>query len=148
MSATQLGERLPARLSSASKLQLTGQIIVSYAWVRWAIRRQPLPRVVSLCRADRAGNRRPRLLGGDGYDAGRLGRAVVRTLERLPVDSRCLLSSLVLFRLLAAQGLSPSLVIAVRPGGEVGLDAHAWVELDGRPLLAPAPAGYGRLLTL
>jgi hypothetical protein len=142
MTVTELGERIPVRLGSASKLRLAGEIIIGYGRVRWAIRRHPLPRAVELVRAA------PRPPAVGSYDVRRLARAVRRTLEWLPVDSSCLLSSLVLLRMLATRGVRGSLVIAVRPGAELGLDAHAWVELDSRPLLAPAPTDYRRLLTL
>ena len=81
-------------------------------------------------------------------DGRRLGAAVVRTLTPLPVDSRCLMRSLVLLRVLATRGVQGSLVIAVRPGEGLKLAAHAWVEADGRPLLVPAGADHGRLVTL
>jgi hypothetical protein len=56
--------------------------------------------------------------------------------------------SLVLLRLLARRGAAGSLVIAVRPNEDLSLDAHAWVELQDSPLLAPATDDHGRLLTL
>jgi hypothetical protein len=57
--------------------------------------------------------------------------------------------SLVLLSLLARRGGSAQLVIAARPAGEqIPFEAHAWVELRGRPLLAPAADDHGRLLTL
>src|SRR5262245_32317143 len=75
--------------------------------------------------------------GGEhvAYEEGlHLGRAVYRTLRALPrVDSRCLMQSVVLVTMLARRSTPSLLVIAVRPGDEFG--AHAWVELDGRPLL-------------
>ncbi len=143
MTVTELGERLPARLSSVGRLRLVSEIIVSYGRVRWTIRRHPLPRTVALVRCS------ARATSESRADERRLGRAVVRTLEWLRVDSSCLLCSLVLLRMLAARGVvDASLVIAVRPGAEIGLDAHAWVELDGSALLPPAPPEYGRLLTL
>lgn len=73
---------------------------------------------------------------------------MVRTLEAMPVDSRCLMRSLVLLRVLARRGVNGSLVIAVRPDELLKLAAHAWVEVDGRPLLAPAGPDHGRLVTL
>ena len=81
-------------------------------------------------------------------DGARLAAAVVRTLEPLPVDSRCLMRSLVLLRVLSRRGVAGSLVIAVRPEERDRLDAHAWVEVAGRPLLAPAGMQDGRLVTL
>jgi hypothetical protein len=76
----------------------------------------------------------------------RLGRAVTRVLGPLPADSRCLMTSLVLCRLLARRGAAASLVIGVRGGSSFG--AHAWVELDGHPLLPPNEGEFERLVTL
>ena len=77
-----------------------------------------------------------------------MGAAVVRVLGMLPFDSRCLMRSLVLLGLLGRRGARGELVIAVQTGGELGLEAHAWIELDGHPLLMPALNGYRELVTL
>ena len=69
-----------------------------------------------------------------------------RTLTALPADSRCLMSSLVLTRLLARRGIDSELVIAVEPGEQFG--AHAWVEHDGSPLLSPGVGAFEELVTL
>jgi hypothetical protein len=79
-------------------------------------------------------------------DALRLGRAVVRTLAVLPADSRCLMRSLVLTGMLARRGSPGALVIGVKPGEVFG--AHAWVELDGRPLLSAGNGEFARLVEL
>jgi hypothetical protein len=76
----------------------------------------------------------------------RLGRAVSRTLTFLPTDGRCLVSSLVLSRLLERRRIDASLVVAVRQ--EPGFGAHAWVEHRGRPLLQPGDLSYQRLVEL
>lgn len=74
----------------------------------------------------------------------RLGRAVVRTLGLLPTDSRCLIRSLVLTRILTRRSIPHTLVIGVRNDPEFA--AHAWVEHEGRPVL---PSGeYTRLTEL
>jgi hypothetical protein len=75
-----------------------------------------------------------------------LGRAVSRTLTFLPTDGRCLVSSLVLSRLLERRRIDASLVVAVRQ--EPGFGAHAWVEHRGRPLLQPGDLSYQRLVEL
>lgn len=76
--------------------------------------------------------------------ARRLGRAVTRTLRLLPTDSRCLIRSLVLTRMLTRRSIPHTLVIGVR--NEAGFEAHAWVEHGGMPIL---PAGaYTRLTEL
>jgi hypothetical protein len=74
----------------------------------------------------------------------RLGRAVVKTLRLLPTDSRCLIRSLVLSRILTRRSIPHTLVIGVRKEPE--FIAHAWVEHEGFPVL---PAGeYTRLTEL
>lgn len=64
----------------------------------------------------------------------RLARATRRTVPLVPGDSRCLVQALVLAGLLARRGTPSTVVIGVQPTADV-LDAHAWVELEGRPLL-------------
>jgi len=132
----------------AGKLPLALEILFTYGRVRWAIRRYQLPRVVAMLRSGSYASDRAVPLPDGARDGQRLGAAVVRMLELLPTDSPCLMRSLVLLRLLARRRASASLVIAVQPTGELGLNAHAWVELGGRPLLMPATAEYGRLVTL
>lgn len=73
--------------------------------------------------------------------ARRLGKVVGMTLGVLPTDSRCLIRSLVLLRVLTRRAIPGILVIGVRRQPE--FEAHAWVEHDGEPIL---PAGeYTRL---
>ena len=88
---------------------------------------------------------RPRVPAPEEHDvARRLGRAVGKTLRLLPTDSRCLIRSLVLTRLLTRRAIPNTLVIGVRKAPH--FQAHAWVEHDGRPIL---PAGeYTRLTEL
>jgi hypothetical protein len=76
--------------------------------------------------------------------AHRLASAVARAMPRLPTDSRCLAQSLVLSNLLARRGVRSRLVIGVETEDEFG--AHAWVEMDGEPLLPPGQ--FGRLAEL
>jgi hypothetical protein len=42
---------------------------------------------------------------------------------------------------LAARAPNAEVVLGVRPEANGGFMAHAWVELDGRPLRADDPAG-------
>jgi hypothetical protein len=84
--------------------------------------------------------------GDSLYDARRLGRAVARMLSYLPGDTRCLVRSLVLTRLLARRGMQATLVIGVRAEPEFA--AHAWVEHDSQPVLDPGEESYGRLVEL
>jgi hypothetical protein len=127
------------------KARLAVEVLAAYGRVRWSLRREDLPRTVAALRAgQREGSA---VVPAAQRDRENLEAAVVRTLRLLPNGSRCLTRSLVLLRLLAQRGTHGTLVIAVSPGDEAGLDAHAWVEVEGRPLIAAAP-DYGRLVTL
>jgi Transglutaminase-like superfamily len=145
---------LPARLSAIDKARLAIEIVAAYTRVLWLMRRDGLPGTIAVLRAPTYAGPATAAVGsaataaGDPLVLGRqLGRAVVRTLAPLPRGSRCLTRSLVLLALLARRGVTVGLVIAVQPSADPSLDAHAWVEVDGSPLLAPA-LNYGRLVTL
>ena len=131
-------------MSGPAQVRLAGEILLTYATARWHLRRLPLPEVVNRLRGVDASHHDP----PGAAQSVRLGRAVSRTLARLPTDTRCLLRSLVLLRILARRGGRPALVIAARPGERMQLDAHAWVEVEGHPVLPPASSDYGRLVTL
>jgi hypothetical protein len=79
-------------------------------------------------------------------EALRMASVVDRVCRPLPIDSRCLIQSLVLTSLLARRGVGTSLVIGVRGGEDFG--AHAWVELAGRPLLPAGDGEFERLVEL
>ena len=132
-------------LSLPQKADLALEILGDYCRVRWHLLRDDLPAVVERLRAT------PRRLT-PGDDSGerlvaltglRLGKVVVRTLRVLPTDSRCLMRSLVLTSVLERRGIRTSLVMAVRPAPK--FTAHAWIEYDGIPLLAPGDPGYEQL---
>lgn len=76
----------------------------------------------------------------------RLGRAVARTLALVPGDTRCLVRSLVLTRILARRGIPAKLVIGARAAPD--FLAHAWVEYAGDPVLSPGDGSFGRLVEL
>lgn len=136
------------RLSLAQRLRLGGEVLWTYARVRWAMRDADAQRAVSRLRAGAAAVAPP----AEEHDeedrevqAWRLARATRKVLVRLPSDSRCLFSSLTLLCMLERRGIPQRLVLAVRaqPFG-----AHAWVEVGGRPVLPEAEPGYERLLEL
>jgi hypothetical protein len=113
--------------------------------VRWAIRREDATEAVPRIKAgldERISGLDPKAQRIAGL---RLGHAVIRTLTPLPADSRCLFRSLVLTKLLARRGIGGTVVLAVRPDP---FAAHAWVELDGNPLLPPGEEGFERLAEL
>jgi hypothetical protein len=131
------------QLSLPGKMRMAIEVARTYRRAKDLIRRHDLPTTLVELRAgaDSSGGERVSL-----PDALRLGRAVVRTLAVLPADSRCLMRSLVLTGMLARRGVRGTLVIAVKPGEAFG--AHAWVELDGRPLLSPGNGEFARLAEL
>jgi hypothetical protein len=132
-------------LSVAEKAGLAREILVTYARVRYWLRRYELDEVVRLLRdEDDAEAKAP---DGEQFLHGvRLARIVRRTLGVLPADSRCLVRSLVLSGLLARRGIAAALVIGVRT--EPDFEAHAWVECAGYPLLPIGSEQYERLLEL
>jgi len=124
----------------ARQLRLGLEILAAYVRVRWCIARYDLRDAVRQLRTTRRAGTIERADHG-----ARLGHAVIRTLSVLPTDSRCLMRSLVLTRLLARRGIESTLVIGVAAGPE--FLAHAWVECRGVPLL-PAGDGFARLLAV
>ena len=133
-------------MTTTVKARLAVEIFASYVAARWYLRQTTLPSV--LARLRQVDGRRADLpLPAD--QGSRLGHAVGRTLARIPGDSRCLVRSLVLVRLLARRGVASALVIAACPQTEADdFTAHAWVEVSGRPVLPPGGPGYGRLISL
>lgn len=73
---------------------------------------------------------------GDLDAAENLARLAAIAGRRGPIAATCLRQSLLVYWLLRRRGLAPELKIGVRKQDAV-VDAHAWVELEGRAL-APA----------
>jgi hypothetical protein len=131
--------------SLRERLALLLEILVTYARARWWLRREGLEAAVARLRASRG--RAPEVDSALTLTAaGRLSGVVLRALEPLPSDTRCLTRSLVLTGVLARRGVSSRLVIGVSPGPE--FKAHAWVEHQQRPALSPGHGEYERLLEL
>lgn len=131
-------------LSRREKAALGLEILSAYSRARWLLWRTDLPSTLA---ALRAGAAEQTADPAEAQRAGvRLGQAVGKALRHLPFDSRCLMRSLVLTRLLARRGIDTSLVIAVKP--ESQFIAHAWVEREGVPLLEPAGPPFSRLVEL
>jgi hypothetical protein len=118
-------------ISFSAKLQLIVEVLTDYCRVRWLLWRTDLRSVVVSLRGSEA------LTTDAGRQAAgaRLGLAVMRVLKLLPFDSRCLVRSLVLTRMLARRRIDSVLVIGVKV--QPSFSAHAWVESGGRPLLPP-----------
>jgi hypothetical protein len=127
---------------------LAVEILVGYAITRWLMRRHDIRTLVTISR--REAHRAPAAPGAEVPDpwrvALRLGNAVDRTLSVLPTDSRCLVQSLVLTRLLSARDIPSALVIGAHSTSR--FEAHAWVEYEGRPVLPPGDFRDSRLLEL
>lgn len=83
--------------------------------------------------------------------AARIAWAVAAAARRLPGGSRCLAQALAAHVLLRRHGHASGVRLGVVRVGPRRLEAHAWVELDGAPLLGgsgaarytpfPLPAG-------
>jgi hypothetical protein len=131
-------------LGLVRKVRLGAEIVSHYGHVRWWLSRGTLPATVA--RTRRPSGRPVRPASDPSRTAVRLGRAVGRTLDRLPADSRCLMRSLVLTALLSRRGISSTLVIGTR--SEPDFSAHAWVEVDGGAVLPDGSGEYGRILEI
>jgi hypothetical protein len=137
---------VPARLSVLGKTALVAEILLAYGRARATLARRGLKPTLARLRDSRRRDRRLDVAADEYLEGLRLGRAVVRVLRPLPVESRCLMRSLVLTRLLSRRGIGSTLVIGVRPGSDFG--AHAWVESGDRPLLPPGHDEFQRLVDL
>jgi hypothetical protein len=131
-----------ARRSVVEKAVLAVEILGAYWDVRRRLRRQELPAVLVDLRA-------PSGLAEEGASPADvdLGRAVRRMLALVPGESRCLVQSLVLTKLLARRGVATRVVIGITGSGEA-FGAHAWVERDGHPLLPVGASAGARLVEL
>jgi hypothetical protein len=122
------GAPLPLRAKAALALR----IWLLYPRVVVAIRREQLAAFVA--RLGSGGRRRGPL------SPTRLSRAVDRSLRLGSRQPRCLVSALVLYRLLREQGEDAELVIGL-PQRPADKDAHAWVELAGVDVGPPPGRG-------
>jgi Transglutaminase-like superfamily len=128
------------------KVTLALEVLGVYLRVRWMlVRLRPVP-AVSVLRHGLDGHVMPEPVRARVRLGLSLGRAVARVLRLLPTDSRCLVQSLVLTRMLARRGVYAKLVIGVRPAPSFG--AHAWVEVNGEPVLPTGESTYRRLVEL
>jgi hypothetical protein len=125
------------------RASLVGEIVVTYALVRWHVRRRDLPTAVAALRTTGLRGGRP---GPLACDDRRLAAVAERVLAKLPGDSRCLTRSLVVLAMLARRGIDVRLILAARPAPTFA--AHAWVERGGHPLLPTRGFGDARLTEL
>jgi hypothetical protein len=135
--------------SATPKPLLIAEILSTYAVTRWRMPRGEIRDVVSATRGGGLASApdAPEQISRETWAiAARLARAVTKTLRVLPTDSRCLVQSLVLSRLLATRGIHSTLVIGAR--SDSTFMAHAWVEHGGYPLLPQEGFEEYRLLEL
>jgi hypothetical protein len=125
-------------------VRLAAEVAWTYVRVKRVQRTASLPD--TLVKLRRPLERSPRQAPVNRGDCIRLGRTVARTLRALPTDSRCLIQSLVLTDMLARRDTATTFLIGVRPGEN--FMAHAWVELDGMPLLPALEDEFTRLTEL
>lgn len=119
------------RLSPAAKAVLALRVWRSFLVVLVSMKNAPLQR---LTRTLGGGSTR-----GRSYPPELLSHAVARSLRIGGRQPRCLITSLVLFKLLREQGDEPELVIGL-PKQAPDHRAHAWIELHGRDV-GPPPGG-------
>lgn len=122
----------------ARRLRIAVRIVATFVVVRTMMTRRELPDLV------RQLGTSARLRGGRHHPA-RLGRAVAAVLRIGPLRVRCLVTSLVLYRLLREEGHEPVLVIGM-PEEATSPMAHAWVELAGQDVGPPPGKGVHREL--
>lgn len=123
-----------APFSAGQRVALGLEVLTQYVRVRRLLRRHPLPDVLV---ALREGLEHPPPRHAVAVDPRRLAFVMVRVLRPLPADTRCLNRSLTLLALLTRRGTNATLVIGVSSSATFG--AHAWLELEGVPLLRPWP---------
>jgi hypothetical protein len=133
------------RLGPVRRALLAAEVLEAYVAVRWLLRRHSLPETIAQLRAGA-----PSGVSAPDEERIALGRhlawATVRTITLLPADSRCLMRSLVLTRVLARRGLPSTFVLSAASAPRFA--AHAWVEHAGEPLLLPAGADHQQLVRL
>jgi hypothetical protein len=132
----------------AKRARLALEILLAYVCARRAIAGAPI--TIALARLRGESVEPPPTVPATARvrieEAHRLGRAVARTLAFVPGDTRCLVRSLVLARLLARRGIPAKLVIGTRAAPD--FLAHAWVECAGDPVLSTGDGSFGRLVEL
>ena len=132
----------PGRLPIWVKARLAVEVSRTYRWAKGLIATENLPDALAEIRATTTEGEPVPL-----HEGLRLGRAVAKTLTKLPADNRCLMQSVVLTAMLARRATPVILVIGVQQPGET-FGAHAWVEIDGKPLLPTGGDQFARLVEL
>lgn len=124
-----------ARMLSASDWMLIVQSAGWLAVVELGLRLMPLRALVGILQ----GRPRERAASGSGVSAEHASRCVDLAARLDPFSATCLKKSLVLYAMLSRRGLAVELFIgAAKTGGK--LDAHAWLECQGRVVTGGPPA--------
>jgi Transglutaminase-like superfamily len=133
-------------LTLSQKAALAREISIDYVRARWWLRRGTVAQAAFTARLQRPATPVADRGEVEYRVARRLGAIVDRSIDHLPGDTRCLTRSLVLLRMLARRGMAATLVLGVLPAPSFA--AHAWVELEGHPLMSPIEYATGRLAEL
>jgi transglutaminase superfamily protein len=120
----------------ARRVRTAVRIVAAFVVVRSLMIRHTLPDLVGTL------GRSARSRRGRHHPEG-LGRTVAAVLG--PLRARCLVTSLVLYRLLREEGYQPELVIGLPDEASSPL-AHAWVEVAGEDVGPPPGRGDHREL--
>ena len=137
---TKSPSRLPARIAGAfvrnpARVWLMSRMALSYATVSVLARLLPLPKAFAFIS--------PRVAESQGA-AGR-AEAVTNAVDTLLnagiplVHPQCWRRAAVLHRFLRHEGLDTRIVFGVRMDGARTVEAHAWLERDGKPFAEAAP---------
>ena len=97
----------------------------------------PLDRVLRVLTSNAA---RPAPGGDVVTDIERVTDAVTRRLWFS--RTACLQRALIRYALLSKEGYAARFIVGVRPGGREGFEAHAWIMLDGIPIMERDPVDY------
>jgi hypothetical protein len=134
-------------LTARQRIELTVEVLTTYWKARRTIRDDDLPGAMAELRRGFDETCTPSVTDPELHGAAsRLGYIVSNILRLLPTDSRCLMRSLVLTRLLARRDIPSTLIIGVSAAPE--FKAHAWVEYAGLPLLPSYGPMFSRLVEL
>jgi len=123
------GRRRPAR--TPADIVLAARMAAVAAWVPVLMRVTSLPRAMTVLDPGLG----PRAAGATVLERHlRVAEGLFRDARRR-LGSNCMRRSLVLFRFLRRAGFGAEIVFGIKRGGDKGLDGHAWIELDGEPIL-------------
>lgn len=131
------------RRAQKRDLLLIARLLVWALLVPVLKRLVPLPNVARLMWVDRPTGT------PDRERQKRIVRAARLVLRARPLgqDENCLDRSLLLYRFLSMEMLDPRLVVGVRRGPD-GVKGHAWVTVDGKPVVEPSVAEYTPLAVI